>query len=380
MGRMTRGIVIGIILTLFVGILSVCAVVDTVAQSPYPQPTGLAIISGDSGDWQDQLATLDAMNATFVRLPITQGFGNHPGMIDDLKSIGITHIALSWQGSNCTLRFYDLLVDYQGRQYEAAVNQHRDIQFYLEVGNEPDLFCPNFTPATYRDAILTIRDELDNLWHYPNLQYVAGLGAHAEYSRQILADGRVLARYDGLAFHLYAHGNLGDIPETYNYWRDELAHLGKPILLTEVGINGNIGEIAKAQRYRDFALNQPDSTEAIAFWTAASDYKPQYHITELMAQVIVGNECFIETGYCISGEFQQFWHANGLEFGDPGVSYRESLLLWGFPLSDVFVSDTGYQTQVFERMVFEYHPENQPPYRVLLRRMGAERCEELCPR
>jgi hypothetical protein len=354
---------------------------ETGAQSTtYPQPTGLAIISGDSGDWADQLHTLDLMDATFVRLPITQGFGNHPSMIDDLKAIGITHIALSWQGTDCTLRFYDLLVDYQGRQYEAAVNEHRDIQFYLEVGNEPDLFCPNFTPATYRDAILSIREELRNLWTYPNLQYVAGLGAHAEYSRQILSDGRVLANYDGLAYHLYAHANLGDIPETYNYWRDELAHIGKPILLTEVGINGDIGEQLKAQRYRAFALQQPASTEAIAFWTVASDYKPQYHITPHMAQVMAGKECFAETGKCIGGEFANFWHKNGLDLGDPGISYRESLLLWGFPLTDEFMADTGYITQVFERMVFEYHPYNPHPYKVLLRRMGAERCEELCPR
>jgi hypothetical protein len=28
--------------------------------------------------------------------------------------------------------------------------------------------------------------------------------------------------------------------------------------------------------------------------------------------------------------------------------------------------------QYFERAVFEYHPENDEPYRVLLRRLGAE--------
>lgn len=30
----------------------------------------------------------------------------------------------------------------------------------------------------------------------------------------------------------------------------------------------------------------------------------------------------------------------------------------------------------FERAVFEYHPENDDPYKVLLRRLGAEALEE----
>lgn len=375
MGHRQWMVIVGFVLILLIG-LGAC--INTVAaQSVFPQPTGLAIISGDSGDWDDQLHTLSTMGATFVRLPITSGFGNNPGMIDDLEAIGITHIALSWQGTNCTLNFYDLLVDYQGRQYEAAVNKHRNIHFYLEIGNEPDLFCPNFTPSTYRDAVLVIRQELDNLWHYPNLSYVAGLGADDEYSRQILADGRVLAAYDGLAYHIYAHGNFGDVPDTYNYWRNELAHIGKPILLTEVGINGDIGEELKAQRYREFALQQPSSTEAIAFWTVASDYKPQYHITPRMAAIIAGVECFVETGKCIRGDFATFWHSNGLEFGDPGVSYRESLLLHGYPLTEPFIHpQTGYLTQVFERSVMELHPENTHPYRVLLVHLGRQYLEE----
>lgn len=373
MGHQQRMVVVGFILILLVGF---GACINTVAaQSTFPQPTGAAIISGDVADWENQRETLRLMGATFVRLPITSGFGNSPEMIDQLTADGITHIALSWQ--SCSMNFYDLLVDYQGRQFEAAVNRHRNIQFYLEIGNEPDLFCPNLTPATYRDAVLNIRAELRNLWSYPNLQYVAGLGANAEYSRQILRDGRVLAEYDALAFHIYAHGSFGDIPETYTYWKNELTQIGKPILLTEVGINGDIGKELKATRYREFALQQPPSTEAIAFWTVASDYKSQYHIDESMAQVFSGAECFIETGKCIQGEFSTFWHTNGLEFGDPGVSYRESLLLHGYPLTAPFIHpQTGYLTQVFERSVMELHPENTHPYRVLLVHLGRQYLEE----
>jgi spore germination protein len=60
------------------------------------------------------------------------------------------------------------------------------------------------------------------------------------------------------------------------------------------------------------------------------------------------------------------------------VPYRESLALFGFPISEEFVDpDTGLVTQYFERAVFEYHPDNPAPYTILLRRLGAERLSML---
>ena len=62
--------------------------------------------------------------------------------------------------------------------------------------------------------------------------------------------------------------------------------------------------------------------------------------------------------------FLDYWKAHGLEFGDDGVSYRESLALFGYPISDAFVDQaTGMTVQYFERARFEYHPENPAPYR-----------------
>jgi hypothetical protein len=82
------------------------------------------------------------------------------------------------------------------------------------------------------------------------------------------------------------------------------------------------------------------------------------------------------TGHAIAPEFSDYWSSTGLEFGDPGVSYREALALWGYPLSEPMLETNAdgdtVLTQYFERAVFEYHPENAEPYRVLLRRLGAE--------
>jgi Tol biopolymer transport system component len=86
-----------------------------------------------------------------------------------------------------------------------------------------------------------------------------------------------------------------------------------------------------------------------------------------------GVEYFNVTGQTLRGRFRDYWHSHGLEFGDAGISHRESLALFGYPISEEFVDPaTGLVTQYFERAVFEYHPDNPEPYKVLLRRLGAE--------
>ncbi|KPV49716.1 hypothetical protein SE17_31020, partial [Kouleothrix aurantiaca] len=63
--------------------------------------------------------------------------------------------------------------------------------------------------------------------------------------------------------------------------------------------------------------------------------------------------------------------------GRRGSSFNESLALFGLPLSEATMETnptTGqqYLTQHFERARFEFHPENQPPYDVLLGLLGRE--------
>ena len=89
-----------------------------------------------------------------------------------------------------------------------------------------------------------------------------------------------------------------------------------------------------------------------------------------------GCRFFPETGHSVCGRFLASWRASGLELdGRPGTSEAESLALWGLPLSGVVSEQLGgatYQVQWFERARFELHPENQPPYDVLLGRLAAE--------
>jgi len=84
---------------------------------------------------------------------------------------------------------------------------------------------------------------------------------------------------------------------------------------------------------------------------------------------------FPETGHSIDGEFKRYYETHGLELGDSGISDRESLALFGYPVSEPFDETNPedgqrYRVQYFERARFELHPENQDPYRVLLGRLG----------
>ena len=78
---------------------------------------------------------------------------------------------------------------------------------------------------------------------------------------------------------------------------------------------------------------------------------------------------FTETGHTVSGKFLEYWNAHG------GLAQQ------GYPLTEAMnekspVDGKTYMTQYFERAVFELHPENQPPYDVLLSLLGSLRYQQ----
>jgi hypothetical protein len=65
----------------------------------------------------------------------------------------------------------------------------------------------------------------------------------------------------------------------------------------------------------------------------------------------------------VGGQFRTYWEQHG------GLAQQ------GFPISDEFTEVSAldgkpYRVQYFERAVFEYHPENQAPFDVLLSQLG----------
>jgi hypothetical protein len=75
-----------------------------------------------------------------------------------------------------------------------------------------------------------------------------------------------------------------------------------------------------------------------------------------------GARFFVETGHNLEGSFLTYWAANG------------GLPQFGYPISEEFVEtlEDGkpYTVQYFERARFEHHPENAPPFDVLLGQFG----------
>ena len=90
-----------------------------------------------------------------------------------------------------------------------------------------------------------------------------------------------------------------------------------------------------------------------------------------------GCRYFPETGHAACGPLLNAWRANGLELdGQAGKNEGENLALFGLPLSEPQVETLSdgrqYIVQWFERARFELHPENAPPYNVLLGLLGNE--------
>jgi phospholipase C len=83
-----------------------------------------------------------------------------------------------------------------------------------------------------------------------------------------------------------------------------------------------------------------------------------------------GSVLFPQTGKRLGGVFLQYWQSHG------------ALMQQGYPISDEFTEVSAlngkpYTVQYFERAVFELHPENQPPYNVLLSQLGTYRMQPM---
>jgi 5'-nucleotidase len=90
-----------------------------------------------------------------------------------------------------------------------------------------------------------------------------------------------------------------------------------------------------------------------------------------------GSGCvaFAETKHTVCGDFLAHWRSQGLDLGDPGVSFRESLALWGLPLSqpqmEQNIDGFNVMTQHFERARMELYKPASGKQQVVQTRLGA---------
>jgi hypothetical protein len=100
---------------------------------------------------------------------------------------------------------------------------------------------------------------------------------------------------------------------------------------------------------------------------AANDIQQSAPFEPLPADTPGDAQCwFIQaTRHRLCNGFRDYWRSQGLDLGDPGISYRESLALFGYPISEEFVDPTsGLTVQYFERGVLTYDGRQAPANRI----------------
>ena len=156
-----------------------------------------------------------------------------------------------------------------------------------------------------------------------------------------------------------------------DYWDKHggLPQQGYPIseLMTEVSdLNGKAYTVQYFERavFEHHPENQPPY-DVLLSQLGTFQYKQKYPAGAPPQQPdnSPGSQLFPETGKRVGGKFLAYWRAHG------GLPQQ------GFPISEPFTEKSDldgktYTVQYFERAVFEAHPENQPPYDVLLSQLG----------
>jgi len=165
-----------------------------------------------------------------------------------------------------------------------------------------------------------------------------------------------------------------------DYWQSHggLMQQGFPIspVLSEVSdLNGQPYTVQYFERavFEYHPENQPPY-DVLLSQLGTFQYKTKYPdgAPGQQPNTTTGSVLFSETGHRLGGVFLDYWQSHG------------GLMQQGFPISDEFteVSDLNgqpYLVQYFERAVFEYHPENPPPFNVLLSQLGTFRYKEKYP-
>lgn len=162
-----------------------------------------------------------------------------------------------------------------------------------------------------------------------------------------------------------------------DYWNTHggLSQQGYPIseLMTEVSdLNGKAYTVQYFERavFEYHPENQAPNNVLLS-QLGTFQYRKKYPngAPNQQANNSPGSVLFPETGHRVGGKFLDYWQKNG------GLAQQ------GYPISEEFteVSDLNgqpYTVQYFERAVFEMHPENPPPYDVLLSQLGTFQYKE----
>ena len=159
-----------------------------------------------------------------------------------------------------------------------------------------------------------------------------------------------------------------------DYWQRNggLAQFGLPLstIMTETSdLNGKVYTLQYFERaVMEYHPENPASSRVLLSQLGTFRYTAKYPQGAPGQIVPTGSDVrlFPQTGKTIAGKFRQYWEKHG------------GLALQGYPISEPFTETSDldgktYMVQYFERAVFELHPENPPPYDLLLSQLGTFR-------
>jgi beta-lactamase class A len=254
-----------------------------------------------------------------------------------------------------------------------------DAQLYHKIGL---LFEPE---NTWNDVGIVTFERGDQTYAYA----IAYLGAYAPDWLDAYFHGTSVSAAAWEAFSDYygaAPPTSECFPQTgqcvdglfYQYWRDNggLMQQGLPLSPVFTEINAATGRSYAVQYFERarFELHPENmgTPYVVLLGQVGREQFAEKYPEGAPRRGPAGGVCFPETGYCVRGVFYDYWAANG------------ALAQQGYPIGPEFDEVSAfdgktYRVQYFERARFEYHPENRPPYDVLLGQLGREQFEARYP-
>ena len=150
------------------------------------------------------------------------------------------------------------------------------------------------------------------------------------------------------------------------YWkaRGGLASYGYPIT-DELQEDGRLVQYFERARFEYHPENADSSYEVLLGHLGVQLTSTRDFPTASPADATGGAIYFPESKHTLGGEFLDYWKEQG------------GLDRFGYPISEEIwetssANQHAYRVQYFERARFELHPDNRPPYHVLLGQLGNE--------
>lgn len=237
-------------------------------------------IGANESAWQGSLTLMRLMRPDLIKIPIETAFSPFPSRIravaDEFKpkrfvmSCGMEAIESGWER-----------VKFLINQQMATIDAHPEIEFVIELGNEPQYHEPPWGKARdawgYRSICLQLAGKIRELGT-PNLKVGVSMPVYLDAAKDVwLAGdqwGRLCDQADYACTHYYGFEYIGDAAGSGKdhgaHWGpiyQMLLEAGARIIFTEIGIDSPSSSLAtKSARLLDWLTKQPAQVVGAAIW------------------------------------------------------------------------------------------------------------------